>query len=375
MNNYKPLRVLQIVGGMNRGGIENFLMNLYRKINRDQIQFDFLTHMKQEQAFEKEIKKLGGKIYRIPSLGEVGPLNYTRILKDFFCNNRYEIVHSHCNAINGVILNIAKKCGIKNRISHSHTSYPKYKFISKIYKEIYSRLLLRYVATTRFACSEKAGKWLYGNKNFKIINNGIDTFEYKYDSSIRKKIREELKLEKDEIVIGHIGRFSDEKNHKFLIEIFKELYKMNKKFHLILVGDGYRRKEIEEKIKRDQNLSMKIDFLGIRDDVKKILQGIDIIIFPSLFEGLPVTIVEAQGSGLKCFLSENISPEVDLGCSLIKFISLNKSAREWADIIIKEYYYKRKDTSEILKKSGYDISQIAKDLENFYLKSNYYRSK
>lgn len=366
MENNKILRILHITVGMDRGGIENFLMNLYRSINREIIQFDFLIHMKEKQAFEEEIKKLGGKIYRTPSLGEVGPLKYAKELNKFFKKNKYSIIHSHYNAVNGVILNEARKCGIKNRISHSHTSYPEYKLLEKIYKEYYSKNLLRFVATERFACSSKAGKWLYGN-NFKVFNNGISTEEYKYNLDIREKVRSNLGLKQNEILIGHIGRFVVEKNHKFLIKVFKELYKKNNNYRLILIGDGILKNEVEFQVKKDKEIYDKIKFLGIRSDVKELLQGMDLVIFPSLYEGLPVALVEAQGSGLKCFISSSIASEIDLGCNLIKTIDLHESVQEWANIIENERIYDRIDTSVFLKNSGYDVKKNAKDLEKFYL--------
>lgn len=366
MKEKEVLRILHVTVGMDRGGIENFLMNIYRKVDRKKIQFDFLIHLEEEQAFEREILELGGKIYRTPALGKVGPFKYQKALNNFFKEHDYKIVHSHYNAVNGVILNEAKKCGIKNRISHSHTSYPKYRLFEKLYKEYYSKFLLKFVATKKYACSKKAGQWLY-KSNFEVINNGIDTKEYSYKFEERLKVRNELKIAEEKIVIGHIGRFVDEKNHRFLIEIFKKLYKKNKNYSLIMIGDGVLKKEIEENLSLDKELFKNVYFLGIREDVKNLLQGMDIMIFPSKFEGLPVALVEAQGSGLKCFVSKNVSEEIDLGCNLVTFIGLDKPVDEWVEIIEKNIEYKRRDTVEYIKKAGYDVSDNANYLEKMYL--------
>lgn len=363
----KPIRILQITGGMNMGGIENFIMNIYRNIDRNRVQFDFLIHQEDKQIFEDEILSLGGKIYRVSSLGKVGHFRYLKELRDFFENHKeYKVVHSHYNTISGVILREAKSCRIENRIAHSHTSYPKYRLIEKIYKE-YSRSLIKSVVTQKFACSQKAGEWLYGiNSDFKVINNGINPVEYLFNVEKRKQIREELNLRECDIVLGHVGRFSDEKNHSFLIDIFDELLKINKNYKLLLIGDGNTREEIEKKVKT-LKLEDSVRFLGVRKDVKNILQGLDLFILPSIFEGLPVTLVEAQGAGLKCFISDSVTREIDLECGLTEFISLSKSAREWAEIIDKNKDYIRKNTLNELRSHGYDMTQNAKELENLYI--------
>ncbi|MDY3060765.1 MAG: glycosyltransferase family 1 protein [Fusobacterium sp.] len=363
----EPIRILQITGGMNMGGIENFIMNIYRNIGRDRVQFDFLIHQEEKQIFEDEIISLGGKVFRIPSLGKVGHFKYIKGLREFFQSHQeYKIVHSHYNTISGIILREAKKCGIKVKIAHSHTSYPKYRFIESIYKN-YSKNLINRNTEERYACSQKAGEWLYGKiENFKVINNGIDPKEYKFNERIRKNIRNELKTKDNEILIGHVGRFSPEKNHEFIIDVFKELYSKNNKYRLVLVGTGDTEDKIKEKVK-NLNLQEVINFLGVRKDVKNLLQGFDIFLLPSIFEGLPVTLVEAQGAGLKCFISDTVTKEIDLECGLTEFISLGKASKEWAEIIDKNREYIRKDTIDSLRVHGYDMTENAKNLENRYI--------
>ena len=363
----EPIRILQITGGMNMGGIENFLMNIYRNIDREKVQFDFLIHQEEKQIFEEEIISLGGKIFRIPSLGKVGHFRYLKELKEFFqVHKEYKIVHSHYNTISGIILREAKKCGIKNRISHSHIAYPKYRFLEKIYKN-YSKFFLKSNTTKMFACSNLAGEWLYGkNENYEVINNGIEANKYKLNEKIRIEKRKELKIEKEEIAIGHIGRLTEQKNHKFLIEIFSKLYNINNKYKLFIIGNGELEEKIREQIKA-LNLEKNIIMLGVRKDVNEILQAMDLFVFPSLYEGLPVTLVEAQGAGLKCFISDTVTKEIDLECGLTEFISLNRSSEEWAEIIDKNKDYIRKDTIESLKSHGYDMTENAKNLENRYI--------
>lgn len=365
----KKLRILQITGTMNMGGIENFLINLYRCIDRSKIQFDFIINdTGKENIFEKEIEILGGKIFKIPSIVNKGHFAYIKTLRKIFRENNYQIVHSHYNTISGFILNEAKKCGIKNRIAHSHTAPGKdirYTRLSGFYK-MYSKSLINKNSTLRFACSKEAGQWLYGNNDFKIIKNGIIAKKYIYDIKIRENKRKELNLLKNDIVISHIGSFSDVKNHNFIIRIFNELVKLNSNYKLILVGDGELRTEIEKQVK-NLNLIERVLFLGIRQDVNELLQAFDLFLFPSLYEGLPVTMIEAQASGLKSFISDTISKEVDLNCKLIEWLSLNKSAKEWAVYIDNNKKYERKNTFEKIKVAGYDSEENAKKIEKLYL--------
>ena len=364
----EPIRILQITGGMDMGGIENFIMNIYRNIDRTKVQFDFLIHQEEKQVFEDEILSLGGKIYRIPSIRKSGYFKYKKNLRKFFNNSSYKAVHSHYNELSGIILKVAKQCGIQSRISHSHIAYPNYpNIILRLFGD-YLRILLKKSSNLKFACSKLAGEWLYGkNNDFKVINNGIEPLNYKYNLDKSEIKRKELRLNDNNIVIGHVGRLNRQKNHKFLIEIFSKLVKINNNYKLFLVGIGELEKEIKEQI-RNLNLENNVKLLGVRKDVNELLQAFDIFLFPSLYEGLPVTLVEAQGAGLKCFISDSVTREIDLECGLTEFISLNKPSKEWAEIIDKNREYKRKDTVEALRSHGYDMTQNAKELEDLYIK-------
>lgn len=366
----EPIRVLQITGGMNMGGIENFIMNIYRNIDRNKIQFDFLIHQQEKQIFEDEILSLGGKVYRISSFGKVGHFKYLKELKNFFLTHKeYKIVHSHYNAVSGIILREAKKCGIKNRIAHSHTAYPKYKFVEGIYKS-YSKYLIKLNATERFACSKDAGNWLYGKNNkFKIINNGIEIDKYIFSQNIRAIKRDEIGILKDEFCLISVGRLSKEKNFDFLLDIMKIIQEKSNKIKLYIVGEGNLEYFLKEKMR---NESIKnIEFLGMKKNINEIYNAMDLMIFPSLFEGLGIVAIEAQSNGIKVLASENIPKEADLGLGLFKVLNL-KDKDEWIKEIIKESksFRKEQNEEEIEKilKSDYNAKKIAKKLEDIYLK-------
>lgn len=354
-------KVLQIIGSMNIGGAETFLMNLYRNIDKEKIQFDFVVH-KNENAYEEEIKKLGGKIYKITSISK-NPIKHIIELKDILKENKYEIIHRHtASAIIFIDLLTAKICGVKKIICHSHNSkVSKGKFLHKIIKVFLNKL-----SDIKLACSKEAGIHLYGKySNFQIINNGIEISKFLFKKNIREERRKKYKLE-DKFVISHIGSFKEQKNHKFLLEIFEELLKLNKNSVLILMGEG----ELKEKIKKqakEKRLNEKVMFLGNIKDTYNILQATDIFLFPSLYEGLSVALVEAQISGLNCLISDTQSPSSKIADNLYTF-SLKSSPRQWAEKIIKiSKESKRKIDLEDEKIKEFDIKYIAKKMEKLYL--------
>ncbi|MCM3724896.1 glycosyltransferase family 1 protein [Neobacillus cucumis] len=362
----KPIRILHVVVNMNRGGAETLIMNLYRNIDRSKVQFDFLTC--REGVFDSEIKELGGTIHRIPYINEVGHFGYIKSLKDFFTKHSdYLIVHSHLNQMSGIVVRAAKKCGVKCCISHSHNTNAEGGFLTKGYKW-YSGLFIPANSDYTFACSQAAAKWLFGNKSdqAKLLNNGIEPEKFAYSSEVRMLKRKELGIS-DQLVIGHIGRFNKQKNHKFLVEVFADLVKRKPNSVLLLCGDGVLRKEIEKRVK-ELNIQDKVRFLGVRSDIHQILQAFDIFLFPSLHEGLPVTLIEAQAAGKPCLISDQITNEVDLGLGLIKFLNLtNKDL--WVNELDKIESKKINNTSKLkmLREKGYDIKIAAEWLQDFYL--------
>lgn len=363
----EPIRILHITGGLNMGGIENFLMNIYRKIDTNKIQFDFLIHSKEEQFFEKEIKEKGGKIYKIPSIREVGYLKYKTELKNFFIDHKeYNILHSHYNEVTGVIFDSCDKS--RYRIAHSHAAYPKYSnFLVKIFAE-YLKHLLRKNTNFRFACSKEAGKWLYGGDTFKILNNGINVSKFLFNEKLRTEIRKVLNLNKEEIALVNVSRLTYQKNHKFLIKIMEKLNNLDKRFKLFLIGDG----ELELELKKDieKKKIENIVFLGVKDNINEVLNAMDLFVFPSLSEGLGIVAIEAQSNGLQVLASKNVPKEADMDVGLFKKLDIIDTDI-WIEEILKLTNKVKRSQEEIeIKKilqSSFNIDKVAKELEKFYL--------
>ena len=358
------IRVLHVVTHMNRGGLETMIMNYYRNIDRSKVQFDFLTHREYDGDYGEEIKQLGGIIYHLPLLNPFS-ITYRMELKKFFINHsEYKIIHVHQDCMSSIILKVAKECGVKVRIAHSH-NISQDKNLKYPIKMFYRKLIPQY-ATHLMACGTEAGNWMFNGRKYKILNNAIDSRKYVYNLKVRESIRKEFRINRDELVIGHVGRFSTQKNHMYLVEIFERLSKKIPA-KLILVGDGDLRKSIEDKVKA-LNLEDKVIFTGVRSDVENLLQAMDVFVFPSLYEGLPVTIVEAQAAGLPCVISANIPKECIITKGLVKRVKLSKSVEKWVMTILKMRKIKRQDTSEQIKANNFDILESAKWLEQFYLR-------
>ena len=360
-------RVLQIIRTMNIGGAETLIMNIYRNIDRNQIQFDFLVNG--EGKYDDEIRQLGGRIYLIPYLTEVGQFKYVKELKDFFKEHpEYTTIHSHIDQVSGIIVETAKKSGVPVVISHSHNTQNSNNILGKIYKS-YLQSKINKNTDIKLACGEDAAKWLYKNEasDAIIIKNGIDTEKFFFSYENREKIRSELNISDETVVIGHVGRFSKQKNHKFLIDIFYEYQKVTSDSRLVLVGDGELRKEIEEQIGK-LGLAEKVILLGIRKDINEIYSAFDFFVFPSLYEGLSLVSIEAQSSGLKILASDTI----DHACNItenITFMGLEKSANVWAEHICKTPLEDRSKVKERIVNSGYDIKNTVNKIEKIYLEN------
>ena len=360
----KPIRVLQIIGSMNLGGAENFLMNVYRKIDRTKVQFDFVVH--KQGVFDDEIKKLGGEIYYIKPLQKVGPIKYRKELKEIFDSKKYRIVHSQIDQVSGFILKVAYQCGIPVRIAHSHSSKNSNSFVGKIYKSYLQKKINKY-STKRYACSDKAGKWLYKRANFEIINNGIDIDKFIFNVNERKRLRKQYNIDASTLVIGHVGRFMEAKNHDYLIDIFNDYNKnVNSNSVLLLIGSGELKEKIILKVNK-LSLNKNVIFLEGLTDVYRYYNMMDIFVFPSIYEGLPLTLIEAQVNGLKCLISKNVTKECKI-TENCEFLDINCSSNIWTNKIIKSENRKIDKTSkEILK---YDSQNIANRLCAFYTKIN-----
>ena len=367
----QPVRILHVVSVMNPGGIETLLINVHRKIDRSKIQFDFLVQREQVGLYEPEILALGGRIYRVSYLTKVGPWKYMRLLEMFFKSHpEYQIVHSHMNTVSGLILQAAEKAGVPVRIAHSHTVNPQSGLAETLFKNYYCRPKIPHFATHFFACSQDAGRWLFGEKlaatRLEIVRNGIDTDRFGYNEQTRLEMRKQLGLKNDAFVVGHVGRFHPVKNHAFLLDIFFELHKQKPEATLLLVGDGETKPEIERNVQK-MELTGAIRFLGIRNDVDKLLQAMDVFVFPSLYEGLPMVLVEAQAAGLPCIISDVIPLEVDINNTLITRLSLSQKASQWATAVLNAFPHVRQGMSAEIIHKGYDIQQTSDELQAFYL--------
>lgn len=372
----KPIVVAHIVGKWLGGGVEAVIMNYYRNIDRNKVQFDFICDSDSTNIPYDEIESLGGRVILVPPYQKL--FKYKKELKRIFKENNYQIVHSHINTLSVFPLSVAKKVGIPIRIAHSHSTSNKKEWKKNLLKNVLKPFSKKY-ATEYFSCSELAGRWLFKNKTFDkgeviVINNAIDLDKFKYDEEIRNTKRNELGIKPDTFVVGHIGRFVKQKNHEFLIDIFKEIKKKNDNSMLLMAGQGPLMDEIKEKVK-NLGLEDSIKFLGQRNDVNELYQAFDLFLLPSLYEGLPVVGVEAQASGNLCFLSNDMTKETKVLDST-RFMSLDSSPEQWADEILKaKEIYKKHDTTEEVSKYGFNIKLEAKKLENRYYDLLYPNSK
>ena len=362
----EPIRILHIVTYMGRGGLETMLMNYYRNIDRNKVQFDFLVHRDFEADYDKEIESLGGRIYRVSKLNPFSK-KYLSELDQFFKEHKeYKIVHSHLDCMAGIPLKYAKKNGILFRIAHAHSSNQD-KDLKYPLKLIFKRNIVKY-ANECFACGQVAGQWMFGGKKFQILNNAIDTKQYIFDHKKRINVRKMFGIDESAFVVGHIGRFEAVKNHTFLLDVFYELLKKQENSVLLLVGDGTLKNEIKQKAEK-LGINKKVIFAGSRDDVPDMLQAMDIFILPSLYEGLGIVNIEAQASGLPCLTSERVPMECEKVKGLVTQIDLAKGAKYWAQKILDQTNHKRENTYSDILKSGFDIQQNGVWLSNFYLQN------
>lgn len=367
-----PIRVLNLFTIMNRGGAETMVMNYYRKIDRTKVQFDFMVHRQERGAYDDEIEALGGRIYRMCPIYPQNIFKYLRMLNVFFEEHKeYRIIHSHMSELGYFAFQAAQKAGIPVRICHAHNTpvFFSETFVEKI-KRIPREILahkIRSITTDFFACSLDSGNWLFGkNKHVILMKNALDVsrFIYKKDevAIIKKKYHWENKF-----IVGHVGRFCPQKNHQFLIDIFYEIQKERPDSILILFGEGELKVQIQHKVK---NLALedKVVFMGNRSDVCTFYQVFDVFLFPSLYEGFGNVLLEAQTAGVMSYTSKDVVPETVHVSSLLNYIPLYSSVIEWKNIILKQSEYEKKDMTDIIRKSGFDVTENASWLCDFYLK-------
>lgn len=368
----KPIRILHCVTIMNRNGLENRLMDIYRNIDRSLIQFDFMTNRKEAGEFDAEIEQLGGKVYHMSRIAPKSFFRYIRELRAFFQEHtEYKIVHSHLNTLSTWPLMMAKKAGVPIRIAHSRNASMDRNF-KMIYKA-FSRLFINGQATDRFACSRSAGIWLFGKKQveqdtFHVIPNAIQLDKFLYSEDKQNKMRSELGIKEDELAVVCVARFSLQKNHGFLLKVFSEIQKKNPNSKLYLVGQGELEQEIRGMVSA-LGLTDSVVFLGSRSDVGDVLTAMDAFLFPSFYEGFGTVIIEAQCSALPMLASDTIPCETKL-CGCVEFASIKEEPYEWAEKILALIEKtERKDNSELIRENGYDIRQSYAWMQKFYLDS------
>lgn len=363
----QKIRIAHIMGKMVSGGVESVVINYYKNIDKEKIQFDFIVDKDSTYIPFDEIKNMGGRVILVPPYQKI--FSYINRLKMIFKENEYKIVHSHLNTLSIFPLYAAKIAKVPVRIAHSHSTSSKKEWKKNLLKNTLKPFSKMY-ATHYFCCSEVAGRWLFGDKLYdrnqvRLINNAIDIEKFMYNKEVRNKIRKELKLD-DKLVITHVGRFVEQKNHRVLIDIFNELHKINSQSILLLAGDGPLLENIKEKV-NNLNLSDSVRFLGVRNDINEIMQGTDIFLLPSLYEGLPVVGVEAQASGVLCILSNHMTKETKI-TETTKFIDISDSPKNLAEFILDKYKnFQRIDTKQEIIKANFEIKTEAKKLQNEYI--------
>lgn len=370
----EPIRVLHIVGRMDRGGIETMIMNIYRNIDREKVQFDFLAHYGREAAFNEEIRALGGRIYEMPALKDETKGYYWRVfayikaLKKFFDEHKeYKIIHCHMTNTAGIYMPIAKKRGITCIISHSHSTKAKIGLIGKV-TDFLQKPICKY-ATDMFACSEAAKNWFYPEDVIKsgkvrVIANAVDADKFRFNEEKRRLMRNELNLG-DGITVVCVSRFRKEKNQIFLMDVLKKMKEKHGDAVFVFAGDGPCEEEVKAKAK-EYGLEGNTRFLGMRPDVPDILQAADVFVLPSLWEGLPVVGIEAQASGLHCVASTGVTEEMN-AIGMVEYLSLDEPVEKWCEKLETAALKPRTDTYEKIKEWGYDIHTTTPWLQEFYL--------
>lgn len=364
------IRILQVGMTSNMGGMETYVMSQYHNLNKERIQYDFLNVTGEKRiAFADEIEKLGGVIYDVPSR-HINPIKHYFLISKLLYKQRGKyrgIVLNTCSLYYVFPLLVAMITGVKKRIIHSHNSGNEIKETPfRRVLSVINSIIMKIAATDYWACSKVAGEWMFGKQKFKIIHNAIETDKFLYNYEERKRKRQELNLA-DKFVVGSVARFSYQKNHAFLIDIFYEIQKHNKDAVLLMVGDTSQKNKILEDVKgkvRELKLN-NVFFLGARTDIDGLYQAMDCLVMPSLFEGLSVVAVEAQAASLPIFASDAMSYETKLTEYFFQ-IPLEVKADVWAKKIIEYSSVKRKNMKSVIVQKGYDISNEIGEIEKFY---------
>ena len=358
----QPIRVLHIVGAIYPGGMENFIMNLYEHIDRNYLQFDIVVHARKENDYAEKIEQMGGRVYVIPRL-TVDPIKSLKELYNIVKKNHYPVVIRHTsNALVVLQLLVAKLAGAKT-VCHSHNETDPNIFLHRL-----GRLFMDAAVTERVACSQKAGEWMFGKRKFRIVHNAIDIDRFTYDKEKGIKIKKEFGIDGGK-VYGNVANFIPSKNHSYLLQIFKQIASIDPQARFFCVGEGGLRAEIEAEIKKLQ-LEDKVILTGIRNDVEEIMSCLDVLIFPSIFEGLPLTLIEAQASGLPILMSDTITQNVIVSRQLVYVESISSDPAIWAMEAKRLAYDLKQDRKcqrESIALEGYDIRQLSSWYQHYLL--------
>lgn len=366
----KPIRVMHVMGHMMGGGVEATVMNHYRHIDRNRVQFDFIIDSDSTVVPREEIEMLGGHIFVVPPYRRIH--EYCNACENIFSEQKPDIVHSNINALSVFPLAAAKRSGVPIRIAHSHSTGNPKEFTKTLLKNLL-RPFSRVEPTHLAACSTYSGRWLFGDDvvdagKVHIIKNAIELNKFSFNDNVRQNIRKSLYITNDQLVIGQVGRICFQKNQLFTLDVFAQILSRNSNAILVIVGDG----EMMDIVRRKADnleISDSVKFLGIRNDVFDLYQAFDILMFPSTYEGLPLTGIEAQASGLPVLTSTNVSEEVILVKKLVRRLELTATARRWATVLLEMAYSKdmsRTGQAKILTERGYSIEDSADKLCKWY---------
>lgn len=356
------IRVLQVIGSLGYAGVEAVVMNYYRNIDRNKIQFDFITCSQIPERYDEEIYNSGGKIFRLPSRSRK-PHKYMDVLKKVIKENGYQIIHIHQNSASMAMdAFVAKICGVPVIIGHSHNTRCNVMWQHYLFKPFVNLLL-----TNRFACSEEAGQWIFGNrKDVTVVNNAIDTSKFAFDEKTRESMREELGIEEN-FVVGFVGRLYDGQKNLFrVLEIFRAVLEKKNNAKLLIVGDGQDKERLIQKAE-DLKINDKVLFLGKRNDVNNVMMAMDVFLMPSFYEGLPVVVVESQATGLRIVVSENV-PTPNL-INNMQVINLSETDEVWTNALLKNVDFDRRDAEKFIIERNYSIAHEVVKLEKFYMAS------
>lgn len=371
----EPARVLHVVSAMNRGGAETLLMNVYRHLDRTKLQFDFISHREETCDFDDEIIALGGRIFTVPSLGKSGPIHYIKSLKKIMTATPYTAVHAHTDYQCGFPVFAAKLAGIPRRICHAHSSgWPRGSGIRANVMLKCLQGLMKMGATHYCSCSVEAGRFLFGKRSstrhkVQIVKNGIAPGLFMGEAADDViSLRQELNIPPGMHMIGHVGKFSESKNQIFILYVLKHLIEQKKSVVALFVGDGPLKDVVEHEARRLQ-VDRHVRFLGVRDDIPRLMRAFDVFVFPSLFEGFGIAILEAQCAGTPCVVADTVPASTDMGLGLVTYIRLDDDIQAWSDAIVKALAKSKPKADAIIRniqRLGFDIQKTIPDWLSLY---------